>query len=341
LRPKIAVVMKILLSITLLHFGLLVGAASGADTQPSARIAEFAGDRPAAISYTFDDGLRDQYTLAVPMLDEVGFKGTFFVIAGTTADTPEAGAAKKENRNSRDLWGGISWPELKKLSDEGHEIASHTWTHPGLTKLSPEDVDAQFSKAYDAIKAHIGKPPLTVAFPGNGSNAAVQAAALRYHIAYRAYQASTGGKSTAASLNAWADKLVAEKKWGVMMTHGIATGYAAMSDPEIFHQHLKYVKGRERDIWVDTFANVSRYRQEREHATLDAKVDETKAELTLTCTLDPKVFDEPLTIVLPASGPTTATATRNGAALPAKVQGDAILIDAAPGADAITVAWTR
>ena len=51
-----------------------------AETAPVARIAKFDGDRAAAISYTFDDGLRDQYTLAVPMLNEVGFKGTFFII---------------------------------------------------------------------------------------------------------------------------------------------------------------------------------------------------------------------------------------------------------------------
>jgi hypothetical protein len=90
------------------------------------RIARFADDRPAAISYTFDDNLREQYTVALPMLNEVGFKGTFFVIAGKTAETPEEGAKKQVDPNVRGKWGGISWPELKKMADEGQEIGSHT-----------------------------------------------------------------------------------------------------------------------------------------------------------------------------------------------------------------------
>jgi hypothetical protein len=49
------------------------GACPAAFTEPSAHLATFASDRPGAISYTFDDNLRDQYTLAVPMLNEVGF----------------------------------------------------------------------------------------------------------------------------------------------------------------------------------------------------------------------------------------------------------------------------
>jgi peptidoglycan/xylan/chitin deacetylase (PgdA/CDA1 family) len=77
---------------------------------PQVRIARFADDRSAAISYTFDDNLRDQYTLAVPMLNDAGFKGTFFVIPGATAETPEQ-AKKKENEKR--AWGSISWPELK------------------------------------------------------------------------------------------------------------------------------------------------------------------------------------------------------------------------------------
>jgi hypothetical protein len=35
--------------------------------EPVVRIAKFSGDRSAALSYTFDDGLRDQYTVTVPI----------------------------------------------------------------------------------------------------------------------------------------------------------------------------------------------------------------------------------------------------------------------------------
>ncbi len=327
--PLIAIIL-----LTALNF---TGAAT---TQiPDVRIARFNGDRAAAISYTFDDNLRDQYTLAVPMLNDAGFKGTFFVLAGKTADTPEEGAKKQENGNPRNLWGGISWPELKEMSDQGHEIASHTWSHPALTKLSPEDLDTQLAKAHDAILAHVGKPPLTIAFPGNGSNPDVQAAALKHHVAFRSHQQSTSGKSTVESLNAWADKLVREKQWGVLMTHGIAQGYAALSDPGIFRDHLQYVKGRESDIWVDTFANVARYEKERDDAEL--RVTGKAGDLTcaLSGTLDPNTYDVPLTIVISAKGAASARAVRGGKELPVSIGKDSIHIQSAPGPEPIVVTY--
>lgn len=232
---------------------------AAADPLPTARIARFAGDRAAAISYTFDDNLRDQYTLAVPMLNEVGFKGTFFVVAGKTAETPEEGVRKQHGPKASAMWGGISWPELKVMADEGHEIGSHTWSHRGMREMPSGEVEAEIQQAWDAINTRIGKPPLTLAFPFNQSTPDVQAAALRHHVAFRSFQIGTSEKTTVQSLNAWADKLIQEKNWGVFMAHGIATGYAALTDPEILRAHWKHVKERQSDIWVDTFANVARY----------------------------------------------------------------------------------
>lgn len=303
---------------------------------PTARIAHFDGDRAAAISYTFDDNLRDQYTVAVPMLNEVGFKGTFFVIAGVTSETVED--AEKKDGQKR-AWGGITWSELKTMDAQGHEIASHTWTHPNLTKSPPEEVDVQFSKAYDAIKTHIGKPPLTLAFPFNASTPEIQTAALKYHVAYRAYQLGTGSNSTVKSLNSWADKLVQEKKWGVTMTHAITNGYAAMSSPEILRDHWKYVKSRDREIWVDTFANIARYEKERGDAKLTLSEKAGTLTCVLTSTLDPQLYDVPLTLVVDAAGATSPHAERAGKKLPSVLRNGSIYIQAAPSLQPITVTW--
>lgn len=303
---------------------------------PHARIARFSGDRAAAISYTFDDNTRDQYTVGVPMLDEAGFKGTFFVIPGVTVDTVEEAAKKVPLKRA---WGGITWTELKEMSAQGHEIANHTWSHPNLTKLTPEEVDAQISKAYDSIKSRIGKPPLTLAFPFNQSTPEVRAAALKNHVAFRSYQTGIGGKSTVESLNAWADKQVRDKTWGVAMAHAIAMGYSALSDPEILRAHLRHVKSREHDIWVDTFSNIARYQKERD----DAKLEVSGSGGDLTCklngTLDPRIFDVPLTIVIGATGAASARAKRAGRELPVNVVRDAILVEAVPDREPITVTW--
>ena len=39
-------------------------------------VAPYKGDRVCAISYTFDDGLQEHYTLLFPKLEKYGFKGT-------------------------------------------------------------------------------------------------------------------------------------------------------------------------------------------------------------------------------------------------------------------------
>lgn len=310
--------------------------AAGGRVAPTARIARFAGDCAAAISYTFDDGLRDQFTHAVPMLNEVGFKGTFFVIPGSIAETT---ADAERRKNAKRAWGTITWTELQSMSAQGHEIGSHTWSHRSLPKLTAAEVDTELSKSYDAIKTRIGKPPLTLAFPFNQSTPEVKEAALRYHVAYRAYQVGTGSSTTTASLNTWADKLVKEGKWGILMTHGITNGYASMSGPEVLSVHWKYVKGRERDFWVDTFANIARYEKERDDAKLLLTGKVGNVTCTLTSTLDPQLYDVPLTIVVDAPGVTSALAERGGQELPAHVVKGSILVQAAPSTQPVTITW--
>jgi peptidoglycan/xylan/chitin deacetylase (PgdA/CDA1 family) len=328
------------LSLIVLTALTLISHASLADGgAPTARIARFDGDRAAAISYTFDDNLRDQYTLAVPMLNEVGFKGTFFVIPSVTAETPQEGEQKEHEEKVSKRWGGISWPELKEMAAQGHEIGSHTWSHKKLSKTAAENVDPEFSKAYDAIKTRIGKPPLTLAFPYNSSTPELQAAALKYYVAYRAYQIGTSDKTTVASLNAWADKLVKDKKWGVLMAHAIGNGYAALTDPEILRTHFKYVKTHEGEIWVDTFANIARYEKERDDAKLTLSGKAGNATCVLSSTLDAQIYSVPLTIVINAAGIKTARAERAGQELPARIENGSIYIQAAPSTQPITITW--
>ena len=310
--------------------------AAGEGTVPSVRIAKFAGDRAAAISYTFDDGLRDQLTLAVPMLDEFGFKGTFFVIPGRVSDTVEDAERRK---NDKRAWGTITWAELKEMSAQGHEIGSHTWSHPNLTKLPIEEVETQMTKASAAIDKHIGKPPLTLAFPFNARTLEIETLALKHCVAFRAFQLGTSGKSSVDSLNKWADKQVSEKNWGVIMTHAIESGYAAFSDPEILRTHLKYVKSRGNDIWVDTFANVARYGKERDVAKLVVTGQPGNITLMLSSTLDSQTYNVPLTIVIDAPDATSVHAKRSGIELPARVDKGSIHVEASPATEPITIKW--
>lgn len=315
----------------------LLPCAAARESAPSIRIARFAGDRPAAISYTFDDGLRDQYTLAVPMLNEFGFKGTFFIVPGTTAET--VGEAERKMKGKR-AWGSICWSELREMAAQGHEIGNHSWSHKSLPQLTPAEVVAEISKAREEIGKRLGKAPLTLAFPFNQSTPEIQRVALESHVACRLRQHGTGGASTVEALNRWADRQVLEKSWGVVMLHAIQEGFAAFSDPEVFRGHLRYVKSRKDAIWVETFATVARYEKERENAVLRVSAaDSGRVEFLLAGTLDPAVYDVPLTIVIEAAGAERARAMRAGVDLPVRIRPGALEVDAAPAQEPVTVFW--
>ncbi|MFV0338742.1 MAG: polysaccharide deacetylase family protein [Chthoniobacterales bacterium] len=305
-------------------------------TDPRISIAGFSGNRAAAISYTFDDGLRDQYTVAIPMFNELGLKATFFIIPGRVVATPEEGERIK---NKKRAWGGISWPELKEMAEQGHEIGNHTWSHPNLTKLTAAEVEEQFSKADQSIQEHLGILPLTIAFPFSAQTPEIEALALKNHLAYRAYQTSISGQSTVENLNTWADKLVRDKKWGVIMGHGIAYGYAALTDPEILREHLKYAKSHEADIWIDTFAHIAAYKKQHDNAehTVSEKAD--GLTLTLKSKLTPPLPNTPLTVLIEGIRPKSAEATRNGISLSVKIKGNTLQIEAEPSPAPVSVTW--
>src|SRR5436309_13262384 len=84
------------------------------------------------IAITFDDG--PSATLTPKLLDILAahhIKATFFVLGEMVAEHPEI---------------------LARAAREGHEIASHSWSHPNLAKMSQEGVRSQLQRTDDVIK---------------------------------------------------------------------------------------------------------------------------------------------------------------------------------------------
>ncbi|HEY9196144.1 MAG TPA: polysaccharide deacetylase family protein [Mucilaginibacter sp.] len=71
------------------------------------------------IMLTFDDTDKDQFTIANPTLKKYGFKGVYFVMTVSIG---------RPHYMTADM--------VKKLSDEGNVIASHTWDHHRVDKYS-------------------------------------------------------------------------------------------------------------------------------------------------------------------------------------------------------------
>lgn len=316
--------------------------APAAPTAPQAAVARFHGDFPGAFSFTFDDAMPTQLIYAGPYLDQVGLKGTFFLITDIIAD----GEAR-----SPAIGKPTAWADWKALADMGHEIGSHTLSHPDLTTLPLEAAERQLTESAIRIKEKLGITPVTFAYPFHGRNAALDKAALRTYIAVRGVQVGYGDRpgmaNTAEAMNRYADDAVYQGALRVGMVHGLTEPYAAM-DPASFLEHLKYCRKLmdERKLWVATFGAVSKYRIEKDSTRLTTVYHPSggSVEFTAVNALDPKVFDQPLTFIVPYSGgiPKGSRAMRAGSvdSLPLVVEPGRFLVQAVPGPGAITVAWT-
>jgi len=98
---------------------------------------------PKPVVITFDDGYRDAFTNAYPLLKEYGFVATFFIIT-RLAD---------EGREDY-----LSWAEIKALHAAVMEIGSHTYTHPDLRGQPYDYVVWQVLGSKEAIEARIKEP---------------------------------------------------------------------------------------------------------------------------------------------------------------------------------------
>jgi peptidoglycan/xylan/chitin deacetylase (PgdA/CDA1 family) len=114
------------------------------------------------VALTFDDGPSPYTDRLLQILADNDARSTFFLIGNKVAANP-AGA--------------------KRIADAGMEIANHTWEHPNMTTIPPEDIPAQFSKASDAIEAATGHRPNLVRTAGGLINDQVLAEAKRQGLA--------------------------------------------------------------------------------------------------------------------------------------------------------------
>ena len=255
------------------------------------KIAKFKGNKSAAISYTFDDGYREHYTLVASELEKRGFRGTFWV-NGTT-----------QNRNEPEITDTTraTWMQLKEMTQKGHEISNHGWSHKNLNRITNEEVIAEIRKNDSIILEKTGVMPVTYCYAYNAKNDDAVKLASVGRVGTRTFQRSIGSKATDENLKKWVDELIGNKDWGVGMTHGISYGYDAFSNPQVFWLHLDQVKSLEDKIWVGTFREVSAYVTERDSTRLKIVKKKNKLKISLFHSLNRKLFNQPLTLIVNTS----------------------------------------
>lgn len=118
------------------------------------------GQLPAKpVILTFDDGYRDNYENAFPVLRELGFNATFFV------------ATEFIDQNNPDY---MSWTMIEELAAAGMRIEPHSKTHPDLTIQERDFIIWEVQGSLETIASHIGYRPRYFAYPGGRYNVEVQ-----------------------------------------------------------------------------------------------------------------------------------------------------------------------
>ncbi|KAL2354375.1 chitin binding protein [Cryomyces antarcticus] len=131
---------------------------------------------PGTIAITYDDGPYIYTDHVLDILKSYNAKATFFITGNNNG--------KGEIDNTANPWATT----IKRAYADGHQIASHTWTHPFLSSLTSAQRKQQMYSNEMALRNILGffptymRPPYSDCTAASGCEADMKA--LGYHITY-------------------------------------------------------------------------------------------------------------------------------------------------------------
>lgn len=226
--------------------------------------------KKAAVVFTYDDALNCHLDIAVPQLDEFGFKGTFFCTG-----------------NSPSLYNRLE--EWRKIAENGHELGNHTLFHPcdgkrgdwvkpeyDLSKYTHAQIMNELQTANTLLKAIDGKTERTFGYTcsdyiagGTDFTADIKNMFVGARCdgqvpetmsGYTVFKTPSWGVNspTADELITYVEKARGKGTIAVFMFHSVGGGYLNVGAEE-HRKLLEYIKLNSRDYYTGTFIEVMRY----------------------------------------------------------------------------------
>lgn len=255
--------MKRLFIFFILHFTFYVS---------SAQTSSIWNGKSCAVVLTYDDGLNVDLNNAIPALDSVGLKGTFYIC---------------------DYFNGLNAqiPKWRKAAKEGHELANHTIWHAceggrtgrefvkdyDLRFYTVKRMDDEIRAMNNILKAIDGKDKRTFAYPCGDTkihdtsyieplkNEFVAARGVKpemlpidkinlYNIGCYMINGQTGDQLIALVKQAMATHTLL-----VFLFHGVGGEHALNVSLPAHTQLLRFLKANQKNIWTAPMIDVAEF----------------------------------------------------------------------------------
>ncbi len=286
----------------------------------SAGICTWKGNKPAAVSVTFDDASYTQYEYAYPVLSKYHFNATFSLVGEWTKEQASYSAEPGMFEIKK-----MGWQQIRELQKVGHEIASHGYRHLRYNRRLPLDtLSAQMKMNKTLIVQHSGATCYTIHYPYSFANdktamAGKQAGFLFGRTGDESFNEATPGnllllKSKAilsdsvpnlTEFEKWLEQ--ARGKWLILMYHHLfpkgskemrILAYHKVRStyslyPATFDKQMQILA--QKKYWVAPVMHIGKYIVEREVVKLNTHRCFGRYVIKLQSKLG-KIYDEPLTI---------------------------------------------
>lgn len=230
-------------------------------------------------------------------------------------------AAKKSSDVDRRY--PVTWDELRRVAAVGHEIANHTVSHPFTPALDEANIVYEAEKAREDILEQIGpkhtfsieapygihdprvRPILTSRFSltrnwvtddfMDGFLRDDRRDPITSKKEYVQWQRGALTQTPLDTMKGWVDTSIQHGIWLVLVFHGIeGIGWEPLTT-DTKRAYYDYMKEREGRLWIATFQDGVKYARERVNSKITTSRSGESIVVTLKSSLDPKLYDLPLT----------------------------------------------
>ncbi len=195
------------------------------------------------VTITFDDGWEENAETALPIMREFGFQSNQFY-ATTYIEHPCVSDPKER---------------ILRFIHDGHEIGSHSVTHPDLVSLTSQQVTEELADSKAFLEDTFGVHIRYFASPYGSYDTEVNEAIMKHYSAHRTVDSGYNSKdnfdvtrlkcesvlrcTTPEQVAEWVDKAKGERVWLILLYHKV-TGDPDRYDttPERFREQMQAIK---------------------------------------------------------------------------------------------------